>query len=100
MIEPTEGISQSELTIIKKIFEIMKSDTRPSDEDMNYLINHVASMVNIIKKSILSRFVSLGVDASEGSALLELLVQMANIAGGINFFDFAVTERMSESMNE
>lgn len=96
-------MSQSEKDIAENIFKIMTkstNETPPSQEDMNYLINNATPMVEILKRSMTERLISLGVNEEEARAMLSVLSEMATIAGGINFADFSTTEKLFSNIKE
>lgn len=96
-------MSQNEKDIAEKIFHIMTKSTNespPTKEDMNYLINNATPMVEILKRSMTARLISLGVNDEEANAMLSVLAEMATIAGGINFADFSTTEKLFSSIED
>ena len=99
-MNPLENLSPNEKTIATRILKIMGEDKEPSHEDMRYLMNNASPMVEIMKKAIHNRLVSLGVDTDESLAMVTVLAQLGVIAGGINFADFSITEKMAENLKE
>jgi len=99
-MNPLDNLSKKEKEIAMRILKTMGSNSEPSAEDMQYLINNASPMVEIMKKAIHKRLVALGVDTEESLAMVTVLTQMGTIAGGISFADFAVTEKMAESLEE
>jgi hypothetical protein len=104
MSTPLDDLSPSEQTIVKNIIRIMlessKTKSINNSEDFNYLVNNAEPMVRALKKAIASRLVSLGVDKVEADSMLSALAQIAQIAGGISFADYTITERMMSNLGD
>ena len=100
MSNPLNGLGKNERDMAMRIFSIMGKDTPPTDDDMKFLVNNAQPMVDVLKKSIHHRLVTLGVDKIESEAIIEVLSQMNHIAGGISFADYSITEKIAESFTE
>lgn len=99
-MNPLENLNDKEKEMAIRILSIMGKDSPPANEEMMYLINNASPMVEILKKAISKRLVSLGIDSDEATAMVTVLTQMGTIAGGISFFDFSVTEKLFEDINK
>lgn len=99
-MNPMEHLNDKDREIATKIITLMTKGKDPTAEELRYLINNASPMVEIMKKAIHKRLVSLGVDSDESMAMVNILTQLGIIAGGISFADFAVTEKMADSLEE
>ena len=99
-MNPMEHLNDKDREIATKILTLMSKGKDPTAEDLQYLINNASPMVEIGKKAIHKRLVSLGVDSDESMDMVNILTQLGVIAGGISFADFAVTEKMADSLKE
>lgn len=99
-MNPMEHLNDKDREIATKILTLMGKSKDPTAEEMQYLINNASPTVEIMKKAISKRLVSLGVDSDESMAMVSVLTQLGIIAGGISFADFAVTEKMADSLEE
>ena len=99
-MNPMEHLNDKDREIATKIITIMSKSKDPTAEELQYLINNASPTVEIMKKAISKRLVSLGVDSDESMAMVNTLTQIGIIAGGISFADFTVTEQMADSLEE
>jgi hypothetical protein len=99
-MNPLENLSENDREVAKRMLKIMGSDKNPNAEELQYLINHASPMVSIMQKAIHKRLVALGVDSDESLAMVTVLADMGNIAGGISFADFAITEKMATNLDQ
>jgi hypothetical protein len=99
-MNPMEHLNDKDREIATKIITLMTKGKDPTAEELQYLINNASPMVEIMKKAIHKRLVSLGVDSDESMAMVNILTQLGVLAGGISFADFAVTEKMADSLEE
>jgi hypothetical protein len=95
-----EPLSDSEQKIVENILKIMTTKNPTDKESLNYLINNAQPMVDILKRSMINRLISFRVPEEEATAMLEVLIEMASIAGGINFADFSTTDKLFSSIEE
>jgi hypothetical protein len=99
-MNPMEHLNDKDREIATKILTLISKSKDPTAEELQYLINNASPMVEIMKKAIHKRLVSLGVDSDESMAMVSVLTQLGIIAGGISFADYAVTEKMADSLEE
>ena len=99
-MNPMEHLNDKDREIATKILTLMSKSKDPTAEELKYLINNASPMVEIMKKAIHKRLVSLGVDSDESMAMVDVLTHLGVIAGGISFVDIAVTEKMADSLEE
>ena len=99
-MNPMEHLNDKDREIATKILTLMSKSKDPTAEELQYLINNASPTVEIMKKAISKRLVSLGVDSDESMAMVSVLTQLGIIAGGISFADFAVTEKMADNLEE
>jgi len=95
-----EPLSDSEQKIVENILKIMTTKNPTDKESLNYLINNAQPMVDILKRSMINILISFRVPEEEATAMLEVLIEMASIAGGINFADFSTTDKLFSSIEE
>lgn len=99
-MNPMEHLNDKDREIATKIITLMTKGKDPTAEELQYLINNASPMVEIMKKAIHKRLVSIGVDSDESMAIVNILTQLGVLAGGISFADFAVTEQMADILEE
>jgi hypothetical protein len=97
-MEPTESFNDKEKEMIKTLFNIIQAkgaDEITADDTM-YVVNNALPVVELLKKSIYGRLVSLGIESDEATWIINTLTQMSIIAGGVSLADFSITEQMAK----
>lgn len=94
-----ELLSKKERDNLDRLFNIISGEKKqtPSEDDLYFIMNNVSPAVDSLKKVMVARLVSLGVEKLEAEVMLDTISKLSHVAGGITFADFTVTESLSRA---